>query len=174
MTGIASPSSDPTSMMTYPDRRSGSNSVQYSHTTRMGTSTKVKPPASGFPTLAWRASLVTCNVMSRIESTDVMLNARLGFTCCSPLVTNSHHTISHGFAEIHSSSQLSKPGVPGRTMARIGLRMMPPFPWSPLKFRKAGFPRYGFKADVSDGALPSSASSSRRAFASALRAPRCL
>jgi len=52
-----------------------------------------------------------CNVMSRIESTDVMLNARLGFTCCSPLVTNSHHTISHGFAEIHSSPQLAKPGV---------------------------------------------------------------
>jgi hypothetical protein len=36
-------------------------------------------------------------------------------------------------------------------MARIGLRMMPPFPWSPLKFRKAGFPRYGFKAGMSDG-----------------------
>jgi len=29
------------------ERRSGSNSVPYSHTTRMGTSTKVKPPASG-------------------------------------------------------------------------------------------------------------------------------
>ncbi len=27
-------------------------------------------------------------------------------------------------------------------MARIGLRMMPPFPWSPLKFRKAGFPLF--------------------------------
>jgi hypothetical protein len=32
--------------------------------------------------------------------------------------------------------------------------MMPPFPWSPLKFRKAGFPRYGFKAGLSDGACP--------------------
>jgi hypothetical protein len=32
--------------------------------------------------------------------------------------------------------------------------MMPPFPWSPLKFRKAGFPRYGFKAGISGGAFP--------------------
>jgi len=48
-------------------------------------------------------------------------------------------------------------------MARIGLRMMPPFPSSPLKFRKAGFPHYGFKAGISDGACPSTASSSRRA-----------
>ena len=39
-----------------------------------------------------------------------------------------------------------------RTMARIGLRMMPTFPSSPLKFRTAGFPRYGFKPAV-DGHL---------------------
>ena len=64
--------------------------------------------------------------------------------------------------------------TPGRTMARTGLRMMPTSPWSPLKFRKAGFPCYGFKAGMSDGP-------SRRArvlrvvrFASVLRAPRCL
>ncbi len=38
-------------------------------------------------------------------------------------------------------------------MALIGLRMMPTFPWPPLKFRKAGLPRYGFKADLSDGAF---------------------
>jgi uncharacterized protein involved in response to NO len=31
----------------------------------------------------------------------------------------------------------------GRLEARIGLRMMPPFPRSPLTFRKASFPRYG-------------------------------
>ena len=39
-------------------------------------------------------------------------------------------------------------------MARTGLRMMPTFPLPPLKFRKAGFPRYGFKAGLSDGAFP--------------------
>ena len=44
--------------------------------------------------------------------------------------------------------------LPGRTIARIELRMMPPFPWSPLKFRTAGFPQYGFKAGVSGGAFP--------------------
>jgi hypothetical protein len=31
----------------------------------------------------------------------------------------------------------------GRIEARIGLRMMPPFPRSPLTFRKASFPCYG-------------------------------
>ncbi len=31
-------------------------------------------------------------------------------------------------------------------MARNGLRMMPTFPFSPLRFRTAGFPQYGSKA----------------------------
>ena len=31
---------------------------------------------------------------------------------------------------------------------------MPTFPSPPLKFRTAGFPRYGFKAGVSDEAFP--------------------
>src|ERR1700733_8030282 len=39
-------------------------------------------------------------------------------------------------------------------MARTGLRMMPTFPSSSLKFRTAGFPRYGFKAGISDAAFP--------------------
>ena len=34
-----------------------------------------------------------------------------------------------------------------------GLRMMPLFPPPPLKFRTAGFPGYGFKAGMSDGAF---------------------
>jgi hypothetical protein len=33
-------------------------------------------------------------------------------------------------------------------------RMMPTFPSSSLKFRTAGFPRYGFKAGISDKAFP--------------------
>ncbi len=37
-------------------------------------------------------------------------------------------------------------------MARTGLRMMPTFPSSPLKFRTAGCPRYGFKASLSGDA----------------------
>ena len=45
----------------------------------------------------------------------------------------------------------------GRTMARIGLRMMPPFPSSPLRFRTVSFPQSGSKAGISDGAFPSSA-----------------
>jgi hypothetical protein len=39
--------------------------------------------------------------------------------------------------------------------------MMPTFPSSPLKFRTAGFPRYGFKAGVSAGAFPRAASKGR-------------
>jgi len=42
----------------------------------------------------------------------------------------------------------------GKAMALIGLRMMPTFPSPPLKFRTAGFPRYGFKAGISDEAFP--------------------
>jgi len=38
-------------------------------------------------------------------------------------------------------------------MARTGLRMMPTFPSPPLKFRTAGFPRYGYKASISDSAF---------------------
>jgi hypothetical protein len=34
----------------------------------------------------------------------------------------------------------------GRIEARIGLRMMPTFPRSPLSFRTASFPQYGCKA----------------------------
>ena len=49
--------------------------------------------------------------------------------------------------------------VPGRNEARTGLRMMPTFPRSSLKFRKAGFPRYGFKAGKSGGAFLSNAMS---------------
>ena len=55
----------------------------------------------------------------------------------------------------------------GRTMARTGLRMMPTFPSSPLKFRTAGFPRYGFKAGLSDEAFPANW------FAIVLRALHC-
>ena len=38
-------------------------------------------------------------------------------------------------------------------MARTGLLMMPTFPWPPLKFRTADFPRYGFKTGLSDEAF---------------------
>jgi len=42
----------------------------------------------------------------------------------------------------------------GGIEARIGLRMMPTFPRSPLSFRTAGFPQYGWKAGLSGGAFP--------------------
>ena len=46
-------------------------------------------------------------------------------------------------------------------MARTGLRMMPTFPLPPLKFRTAGFPQYGFKAGLSEGAFPKEAPNCR-------------
>ena len=50
-------------------------------------------------------------------------------------------------ADLHARS--------GRAMARSGLRMMPTSPSPSLKFRTAGFPRYGFKASLSGRAFPS-------------------
>src|SRR5262249_59059841 len=42
----------------------------------------------------------------------------------------------------------------GRTEARTGLRMMPTSPRSPLSFRTAGFPRYGWEAGPLDRGFP--------------------
>src|SRR3984885_682952 len=41
----------------------------------------------------------------------------------------------------------------GRIEARTGLRMMPTFPRSPLSFRTASFPQYGWKAGFPSGAF---------------------
>ena len=46
------------------------------------------------------------------------------------------------------------PPQSGRNEARFGLRMMPTFPRSPLSFRTAGFPQYGWKAGMSDRVFP--------------------
>ena len=48
-----------------------------------------------------------------------------------------------------------EPSQSGGIEARTGLRMMPTSPRSPLSFRAAGFPQYGWKAGVSGGAFPS-------------------
>src|SRR5262249_48833270 len=77
--------------------------------------------------------------------------------------------------QFHLPKQLS-----GRIEARTGLRMMPTSPRSPLSFRTAGFPQYGWKDGVSDGAFPTRRSvqaCSRHTlttywFASVLRASR--
>jgi hypothetical protein len=51
-------------------------------------------------------------------------------------------------------SALTLAGWSGRIEARTGLRMMPTFPRSPLSFRTAGFPQYGWKAGLSGGTFP--------------------
>src|SRR4029434_8450814 len=52
-----------------------------------------------------------------------------------------HHARTHPSGHEQSS----------RIVARTGLRMMPTFPRSPLSFRTAGFPQYGWKVCMSDG-----------------------
>src|SRR6267378_7671023 len=47
-----------------------------------------------------------------------------------------------------------RPPQLGRIEARTGLRMMPTSPRSPLSFRTAGFPQYGWKVGISGGAFP--------------------
>ena len=64
------------------------------------------------------------------------------------------------FTRKDSSSSASY-RLSGKAMARTGLRMMPTFPLPPLKFRTAGFPRYGFKAGLSESAFPSEAPNCR-------------
>ena len=53
-----------------------------------------------------------------------------------------------------AACRVACPPESGGTVARSGLRMMPTFPLSPLSFRTAGFPQYGWKAGMSDSAFP--------------------
>jgi hypothetical protein len=83
-------------------------------------------------------------------------------------------------ASIAVGTPITGPPQSGRIEARTGLRMMPTSPRSPLSFRTAGFPQYGWKDGVSDGAFPTGRSvqaCSRHTlttywFASGLRASR--
>jgi hypothetical protein len=69
--------------------------------------------------------------------------------------------------------QLAERGLsPRKIRSLVGCsRMMPTFPLLPLKFRRADFLRYGFKAGLSDGAFPSMARSSPRAVGIRLLCP---
>ncbi len=58
-------------------------------------------------------------------------------------------------------------------MARNGLRMIPTFPSPSLECRTAGFPQYGYKAGLSDGAFPRGTYNRVARFASVLRALHC-
>ena len=79
----------------------------------------------------------------------------------SPGIDCKTRFIHRLFASPRSSPAYSTPigrgiveRLSGKAMARTGLRMMPTFPLPPLKFRTAGFPQYGFKAEISDEAFP--------------------
>jgi len=91
----------------------------------------------------------------------------------------SFETVAH-LAIAVGTPITGRPPQSGRIEARTGLRMMPTSPRSPLSFRTAGFPQYGWKDGVSDGAFPTRRSvqaCSRHTlttywFASVLRASR--
>ncbi len=76
------------------------------------------------------------------------------FILCAPL----RYAHAFGRSVLFIFSNLAAQS--GRTMARTGLRMMPTFPSSSLKFRTAGFPQYGFKAGLQVG--PSSPDTTSR------------
>ncbi len=61
---------------------------------------------------------------------------------------------SRGGQQAINATAGRRPPQSGKVVARIGLRMMPTFPPPPLSFRTLGFPQYGWKAGLSDGAFP--------------------
>jgi hypothetical protein len=75
-------------------------------------------------------------------------HARLGTRRLARLYRGSHLRLLNSMRFPRRNPQS------GRIEARFGLRMMPTFPRSPLSFRTAGFPQYGWKAGLSSGAFP--------------------
>src|SRR4051812_44223231 len=80
-------------------------------------------------------------------------------TCTMPEITRRSSTrgtprVSRGSKGARRANCSSVSQKSGRIEARTGLRMMPTFPRSPLSFRTAGFPQYGWKAGLSGGAFP--------------------
>src|SRR3954451_10615378 len=61
---------------------------------------------------------------------------------------------TEGVKGLHDRSSRPHHLQSGRIEARTGPRIMPTFPRSPRSFRTAGFPQYGWKAGLSDGAFP--------------------
>jgi hypothetical protein len=82
--------------------------------------------------LAWSSRHTICNYSGCHESNLILLGVGIG-------IGIAFDSVSFRFR------------LPGRAMARSGLRMMPTFPSPSLKFRTAGFPQYGFKAGISKG-----------------------
>ena len=103
--------------------------------------------------------------INRTWTPDADTAANIGeglYGVMSNLSKNGRKQCSLVTDERQSPTAAQKDILSGRTMARTGLRMMPS-PSSPLSFRTAGFPQYGWKAGLSGGACPSTTSSSRRA-----------
>ena len=74
--------------------------------------------------------------------------SRRHFSVNAPIASRISSAISTAWR-----AGLSTGNGSGRIETRIGLRMMPTFPRSSLSFRTAGFPQYGWKAGLSDGAF---------------------
>src|SRR4051812_14870711 len=70
-------------------------------------------------------------------------------------VTRSTNAILHPWLKMTLEDVTARLSTISRVGSRRGPgRMMPTFPRSPLSFRTAGFPQYGWKAGLSGGAFP--------------------
>jgi hypothetical protein len=71
-----------------------------------------------------------------------------------PVRSSKGHFVKASGLRWLSAMLLVKVPWSGRIEARIGLRMMPTSPRSPLSFRTVSFPQYGCKAGFSKRCLP--------------------
>jgi len=118
------------------------------------------PPSirtAGFPQYGWKvgrsdgALPVICEEFASCGWHPSFVH-RAACNVVSPFRVGGRGALMH-----HRSSGINRftPGaLSGRTMARIGLRMMPPFPSSPLSFRTADFLQSGWKAGNFRRGLP--------------------
>jgi integrase len=94
------------------------------------------------------------------SSLSATVNKFLHVNGLRPTKDHSVYSLRHSFkdrlvaAEAPDSLIDNLMGQSGGIEARTGLRMMPTSPRSPLSFRTAGFPQYGWKAGLSGETFP--------------------
>ena len=112
-------------------------------------------PRDGDQTSSTRREIVACFFIGAMERRQLSQALRVKTSSRSSYsLPRGRPRLRCNFCSI-SSSHWRNASVPpasiakrsGRIEARIGLRMMPTFPRSPLSFRTASFPQYGCRVD---------------------------
>ena len=99
-----------------------------------------------------RARRNSVSIIVRIRNIKFCSRRDRDGTALVPLIYSQ--ALGHSLAIArHPARKFGVPLRSGRIEARIGLRMMPTFPRSPLSFRTASFPQYGWKAGCPSGAF---------------------